>query len=161
MNDLLKERVLLILALLLCIAVVLLSVWQTPEFAPVSVAYTDSTEMASSGTSASGSIATVSASTGSLSTVSTTTLTAESTASTSAPKTSTTTSAAGKTGKININTASKEALMELDGIGETLAQRIIDYRETYGGFDSIEEIQQVSGIGDKRYAAIKDYITVN
>ncbi|MDE7281598.1 MAG: helix-hairpin-helix domain-containing protein, partial [Ruminiclostridium sp.] len=62
--------------------------------------------------------------------------------------------------KININTASKEELMTLSGIGETIAQRIIDYREEYGNFSSIEEIKNVTGIGEVRFSNIKDQITV-
>ena len=61
--------------------------------------------------------------------------------------------------RININTASSEDLCALPGISLTLAQRIIAYRETNGGFDSIEEITQVSGIGEKTYAKIQRYIT--
>ena len=41
--------------------------------------------------------------------------------------------------------------MELDGIGETLASRIIEYREQHGGFDSVEELMEVKGIGEKRF----------
>lgn len=65
-----------------------------------------------------------------------------------------------KSNLININTASKEELESLPGIGPTLAQRIIDYREKNGYFQSIEEIKNVSGIGDKKFEAIKDLITV-
>ena len=61
---------------------------------------------------------------------------------------------------ININTASKEELETLPGIGEVLSQRIIDYRRTNGYFKSIEEIKEVSGIGEKKFEAIKDLITV-
>lgn len=61
---------------------------------------------------------------------------------------------------VNINTAGIDELMELDGIGETIAQRIIDYRNEHGKFTSIEEIKNVSGIGDKRYEKIKDHICV-
>ena len=60
---------------------------------------------------------------------------------------------------VNINTASKEELMSLDGIGEAIAQRIIAYRETKL-FTNKEEIKNVSGIGDKVYEKIKDRITV-
>ena len=61
---------------------------------------------------------------------------------------------------INLNTASTRELMQLPGIGEALAARIILYREETGGFLSIEEIKEVSGIGDARFEDIRDYITV-
>lgn len=63
-------------------------------------------------------------------------------------------------GKININTASAEELESLDGIGEVLAQRIVDYRNEHGAFTSIEQIMNVSGIGEGRFGNIKDDITV-
>lgn len=62
-------------------------------------------------------------------------------------------------GKININTADLYALMTLPGIGEAYAQRIIDYRETNGPFTDIADIMNVSGIGEKRFDAIKELIT--
>ena len=62
-------------------------------------------------------------------------------------------------GKININTADLQTLMTLPGIGETYAQRIIDYRTANGPFEKIEDIMNVTGIGEKRYNAIKDSIT--
>ena len=61
---------------------------------------------------------------------------------------------------VNINTATAEELSSLDGIGEILAQRILDYREEHGDFTSPEEIMQVSGIGQKKYAQIASHITV-
>lgn len=61
---------------------------------------------------------------------------------------------------ININTASKEGLMTLPSIGESIAQNIIEYRQENGDFKSIEEIKNVKRIGDKTYEKIKDYITV-
>lgn len=64
------------------------------------------------------------------------------------------------TEKININTASKDELIKLKGIGEATAQNIIDYRDEYGKFDSIEEIMNVKGIGKAKFNDIKDYITV-
>lgn len=61
---------------------------------------------------------------------------------------------------ININTATKEELMLLPGIGEVYAERIIAYRQKNGPFATIEELDGVSGIGEKRLDAIRDYITV-
>ena len=61
---------------------------------------------------------------------------------------------------ININTASKEELMALPKIGDVMSDRIIDYSEKNGGFKTIEEIKNVSGIGDKTFENIKDFITV-
>jgi len=63
-------------------------------------------------------------------------------------------------GLININTATAAELDTLDGIGPTLAQRIIDYRTANGPFTAVEDINNVSGIGDKKYEAIKNSITV-
>lgn len=62
--------------------------------------------------------------------------------------------------KININTASLETLQTLDGIGEVKAKSIIEYRQKNGNFKKIEDIKNVSGIGDSVYAKIKDNITV-
>ena len=62
--------------------------------------------------------------------------------------------------KVNINTANKEKLETLPGIGETNAKKIIDYREENGKFKSIEDIKNVSGIGDAKFNSLKDKITV-
>ncbi len=64
------------------------------------------------------------------------------------------------TGKISINTATLSELQTLNGIGEAKAKAIIGYRETNGDFKSIEEIKNVSGIGDAIYEKIKDDITI-
>ena len=64
-------------------------------------------------------------------------------------------------GVININTATAEELTQLKGIGEVIAQRIVDYRNENGAFSSIEEIMNVSGIGEKKFEAIRDNISVN
>lgn len=61
---------------------------------------------------------------------------------------------------VNINTASKEQLMTLSGIGESRAEDIIQYREEYGGFQKIEDIMKVSGIKEAAFQKIKDSITV-
>lgn len=66
----------------------------------------------------------------------------------------------GSTGKVNINSASAQELDVLPGIGPTLAGRIIEYRTSNGAFARIEDINEVSGIGDKKFADIKDLITV-
>lgn len=63
-------------------------------------------------------------------------------------------------GLVNLNTASLSELFRLNGIGEVLAGRIIEFRNRAGGFGSIEEIMEVSGIGEKKFAAIRDNITV-
>lgn len=62
--------------------------------------------------------------------------------------------------KININTATKEQLMNLTGIGESKADNIIKYREEKGLFSKIEDIMNVSGIGESAFEKIKDNITV-
>lgn len=62
--------------------------------------------------------------------------------------------------KVNINTASKENLMSLSGIGEAKAQKIIDYRSENGLFTSIEQIKSVNGISEKLFEQIKEFITI-
>jgi competence protein ComEA len=61
---------------------------------------------------------------------------------------------------ININFATSQELESLPGIGEELAERIIEYREVHGYFESIDAIKKVSGIGDKKFNDIKEMITV-
>ena len=64
----------------------------------------------------------------------------------------------GAGGKISINEASKQQLEQLPGVGEALAQRIVAYRKEQGKFQSIEDLKNVSGIGEKKYAALADMI---
>lgn len=61
---------------------------------------------------------------------------------------------------LDLNTATAEELTALPGIGEVLAGRIVAYREANGAFTSVEELLQVDGIGEKRFEAIRDYITL-
>jgi competence protein ComEA len=62
--------------------------------------------------------------------------------------------------KININTATAEELDALPNIGPARAADIIAYRESHGGFQSIEELKNIKGIGDKYFEEMKDLITV-
>jgi len=66
--------------------------------------------------------------------------------------------AGGSAARISLSAATQAQLEELDGIGPALAQRIIDYREQHGGFRSVDQLQEVSGIGEKRFQALKDSI---
>lgn len=68
--------------------------------------------------------------------------------------------AAGGSGLVNLNTADIEQLCSLNGIGASRARDIISYRDAHGGFQTKEEIMQVSGIGQKIYEKIEPYITV-
>lgn len=65
-----------------------------------------------------------------------------------------------KDGKININTADIDLLQTINGVGESLASKIIDYRKQNGKFKSIEDLKNVSGIGDKKFEDIKDKVIV-
>ena len=62
--------------------------------------------------------------------------------------------------KVNINTANLEKLQTLPGVGESTAKKIIEYREKNGKFSKIEDIKNVSGIGESKFNTLKDSITV-
>jgi len=62
-------------------------------------------------------------------------------------------------GKVNINTADKEMLKEIPGIGDTIAQRIIDFRAENGRFNEIGGLRKVKGLNGARYERIKEAIT--
>jgi competence protein ComEA len=66
----------------------------------------------------------------------------------------------GNSNLVNINTADKSSLITLKGIGEVTADKIIEYRQQNGLFKSIEDVKNVSGIGDKTFLEFKDDITV-
>jgi competence protein ComEA len=66
----------------------------------------------------------------------------------------------GTGAKVNLNTAGLGELEALPGIGPALAQHIIDYRAQHGEFRTVDELRQVSGIGDAKFAAVKDLVTV-
>jgi len=62
---------------------------------------------------------------------------------------------------VNINSATEEQLINLPGIGPGTAKKIIDYRNTHGRFSTLEDLLKVKGIGEKKFAQIKNYLTVN
>lgn len=64
-------------------------------------------------------------------------------------------------GLLNINIASASDLSQLPGIGDILAQRIITYRENNGPFSNVDDLIHVEGIGAKKLASIKEYITAS
>jgi competence protein ComEA len=67
------------------------------------------------------------------------------------------TGAAGApTARIHLSTATVDQLEEIDGIGPTLAERIVEYRDTNGGFGSLQELSEVEGIGEKRFETLRD-----
>jgi len=70
------------------------------------------------------------------------------------------TEAAKSDGKININQADAKALDSLPGIGPAMAERIIAYRKQSGGFQSLDELKKVQGIGEAKFAKLKDKITL-
>jgi competence protein ComEA len=67
--------------------------------------------------------------------------------------------AAGAGAKVNLNTADSTTLQTLDGVGPSLAQRILAYRAAHGGFRSVNDLQNVTGIGPRKFAAIKAGVT--
>ncbi len=63
-------------------------------------------------------------------------------------------------GKIDLNTANLQQLQLIPGVGEVIAQRILDYRTDQGGFQAVEELLNVSGIGEKKFEQIKQYVKI-
>ena len=64
------------------------------------------------------------------------------------------------TGVLNLNTATKEELMQIKGIGEITATKIVEYRDAIGGFTSLEQLMEIDGIGEKKFAAWSRYLTL-
>lgn len=63
---------------------------------------------------------------------------------------------------VSLNSATQQELEErLPGVGEKLAQRIVEYRDQHGGFQSLEELKNVEGIGDKTLEKIKPYLSLS
>ena len=62
--------------------------------------------------------------------------------------------------KVNINQATANQLQQIDGIGKTIAGRIIEFRETYGPFKTIDEVKKVKGIGEKIFEKIKLHLDI-
>lgn len=62
--------------------------------------------------------------------------------------------------KININKASIEELKNLPGVGDSLAEKILNYRKENGKFKSIEDLKNVNGIGEKKFESMKEYISI-
>jgi competence protein ComEA len=61
--------------------------------------------------------------------------------------------------KLSLASATAEQLDQLEGIGPTLAKRILAHRDAHGGFGSVEELREVEGIGEKRFAALREAVT--
>ncbi len=60
---------------------------------------------------------------------------------------------------VSLNSANREQLETLPGVGPVLAQHIVDYRTQHGGFRSVDQLKEVNGIGEKRFADIRPQVT--
>ena len=165
-NKLSHERILICVALIACACVIGYNAFFTPKVSVPTVIYTDQDSLASEDEEYSPqAVPAMAEEDSSAASVDADTSSSDasgnddaSSAVSSAPSSSATSSS----GLININTASAEELEEnLPRVGNVIAARIIDYREYHGGFKSIDEIMEVSGIGDKIFEEIKDKICVN
>lgn len=153
-DETLHQRYLVVIALILCALIIGYNAFYVPD---ASLSALTVMADASSAVSSSGAAASSSAASGDGA------YTPAVPGSSSAVSRSVPASSAAKpaAGKININTATVQQLNDgLDGIGAVMAQRIVDYRGQHGNFKSIEEIKNVSGIGDKTFEKIQNSITV-
>ena len=154
-NKLSHERILICVALIACACVIGYNAFFTPKVSVPTVIYTDQDSLASEDEEYSPQTVPAMVEEDS------STLPVDDDAS-SVVSSVPSSSAANSSGLININTASAEEMEEnLPKVGNVIAGRIIDYRESHGGFKSIDEIMEVSGIGDKVFEEIKDKICVN
>ena len=64
----------------------------------------------------------------------------------------------GSSGPISLNTATPEQLDSLEGVGPATAQKILEFRKQHGGFRSVDDLKQITGIGPKKFAALKDKV---
>ena len=79
---------------------------------------------------------------------------------TTAPAAAAATASAAPDQPVNLNTATLEQLDTLDGVGPATAQKILDYRTEHGGFGTVDELDQIPGIGEKRLAALREHVRV-
>ena len=141
------EKILIIVALIFCAGILFYNAFFIPDISIPAVIYVDSNsdDISSAERSANESDSQKYSSENSSSQSN----------STNTPSTDTSNS------KVNINTATAEELDEkLTGVGPAIAKRIVDYRNSVGKFNSIEEIMNVSGIGEKTFEKFKDIICV-
>ncbi len=85
----------------------------------------------------------------------------KSTTTTTASRTETHKTTAASSGLISLNSATKEQLMSVPGIGEAFAERILTYREENGGFADISELRNIQGVGESRYKKWKGYFSID
>lgn len=134
------EKILIIVALTLCAGILFYNAFFVPQISIPSVIYVDGDGSSQNSSERSS--------------------TTDETAETSTEKNNNPDGNAVTSSKVNINTATLEELETLDGIGSAIAKRIIEYRTTVSKFSSIEEIKNVSGIGEKIFEKFKDNICV-
>lgn len=172
-------RILLCIALVLSGAIIAFNAFYAPDFSPVETAYLPSAHSAASTSSAPLTSEGAQVSSGGLSsgeapenpsdpsqdTVaasgSSRSAQASTPSSSSAKKPASSSKPPAKGSQVvNINTADKATLMLIPGVGEVIAQRILDYRSQYGAFSSADELVKIKGIGEKTLEKMRPYVTI-